>query len=259
MTNVWEPDPSGLGTDWADLTDDEKDRALLLATSSLQTLTYNRVGTPPITIRPCPESRPCGHAWAPYPASDGRWHNACACFSLEVSCAPLSEIDLPGPVGYIESVKVDGLPLDLADFRLDDGHLLVWQGIGTSPVPATQDLNRPDTEPGTWSVAYSRSYPVGPDARLAVALLAAEFGKALKPRAKCSLPKGVTNVVRNGVTFSVEAGLFPGGLTGLQIVDTFILKWAPAGSPLRSATVFDPRRRGPRRTNSVPRRTATGG
>lgn len=252
MTNTWEPDPTGLGPDWADLSDDEKDRALMLATSSLQMLTYNRVGTPPITIRPCPESRRCGCAWAPYVGTDGLWRNDCGCGSLGAACAPLSEIDLPGPVGYIVSVKVDGVPLNLADFRLDDGHLLVWQGIGPSPIPATQDLNRADTEPGTWSVTYSRSYPVGPDARLAVALLAAEYAKAFKPRAKCSLPKGVTNVVRNGVTFSVEAGLFPGGLTGIETVDSFILKWAPAGSPLRSATVFNPRRREPRRTNSVP-------
>jgi hypothetical protein len=64
----------------------------------------------------------------------------------------------------------------------------------------------------------------------------------------------VTSVVRNGVSFTIEAGLFPGGLTSIEIVDAFILKWAPAGSPTKSATVFNPRRRSPRRTNTVPQR-----
>ena len=34
-------------------------------------------------------------------------------------------------------------------FRLDDGHLLVWQGSGPSPITGAQDLNKPDTAVGT--------------------------------------------------------------------------------------------------------------
>lgn len=253
MTCVWEPDPACLTADWAELTAEEQERSLMLATSSLQMLTYYRVGTCPITIRPCPVPNPCDCAtgWSPNIGADGNWRNACR---SKHTCQPISEIDLPGPVGYIESLVIDGVAQDLStgDWRLDDGHLLVWQGEGASPVPETQDLNKPDTEPGTWSVTYSQSYPVGPDARLAVAYLAMEFAKACKPKGKCALPRGVTNVVRNGVTFSVQAGLFPGGLTDIDIVDQFILKWAPAGSPVRNATVFDPSRRGPRRTSTVP-------
>jgi hypothetical protein len=250
MTCVWDPDPACLGDDWESLAPEEKERALMLATSSLQMLTYYRVGTCPITIRPCPKERRCGCEWSPH-IRDGLWYNGCPCESV---CAPLSEIDIPGPVGHIVELKIDGVPIDLydGDWRLDNGHLLVWQGDGPSPVPETQDLNRSDSEVGTWSITYSRSYPVGPDARLAVAVLAMEFVKACRPKGKCSLPRGVTNVVRNGVSFSVEAGLFPGGLTGNDIVDAFILKWAPADSPTRSAQVFSPRQYRPRRTSSVP-------
>lgn len=248
MTCSWTPDPACLGDDWTSLTEDEQNRSLSLATSSLQMLTYNRVGTCPITIRPCPPAASCGCSWEPYLWA-GQWLNGCQC---KTACAPLSEVALPGPVGYIESVKVDGLHIDLSDFRLDDGHLLVWQGSGPSPITGVQDLNKPDTAVGTWSVTYSKSYPVGREGRLAVALLAAEFARACKPRQKCALPRGVTNVVRSGVSFTIEAGLFPGGLTGIDIVDAFILRWAPAGSPLRSATVFDPRSSAPRRTNAIP-------
>lgn len=257
MTCVWEPDPACLTDAWAALDPEEQERSLILATSSLQMLTYYRVGTCPVTIRPCPSEPRCGCGWNPH-TRDGQWYNDCPC---ETRCAPLSEIDLPGPVGYIDELRVDGVALDLStgDWRLDDGHLLVWQGAGTSPIPETQNLNRPDTEPGTWSITYSQSYPVLADGRLAVALLAMEFAKACAPKGKCSLPRGVTSVVRNGVSFSVEAGLFPNGLTGIDIVDQYILKWAPAGSPTRPATVFDPRQlkgnRAPRRTNSIPLRT----
>ena len=256
MTCTWEPDPACLSEEWDALTPEVQQRSLMLATSSLQMLTLYRVGTCPITIRPCPKPPRCGCGWNPH-IRNGVWYNDCPC---QTRCAPLSEVDIPGPVGYIDSVLVDGEPLDLesGDFRLDNGHLLVWQGDGPSPFPETQDLNKPDTEPGTWSITYSRSYPVQNDARLAVAYLAMEFARACQPRKKCALPRGVTSVVRNGVTFTVEVGLFPNGLTGIDIVDAFILKWAPAGAPSTNAQVLDPRGFGPRRTNSVPLRGATG-
>ena len=250
MTCVWEPDSACLGDAWEALDEAVKERSLMLATSALQMLTYYRVGTCPVTIRPCADTRPCGCAWWPY-LEDGVWKNGCPCGS---KCEPAYQIDLPGPVGYIDSFLVEGIEQDLANWRLDDGHLLVWQGEGDSPVPQFQNLSAPDGEPNTWSITYSRSHPVGPDARLAVAYLAMEFAKACAPKGKCSLPRGVTNVVRNGVTFSVEAGLFPGGLTGIEIVDAFILKWAPAGAPTRTASVFDPSRRAPRRVGAVPQR-----
>jgi hypothetical protein len=179
------------------------------------------------------------------------WRNTCC----QKICAPLSEIDIPGPVGYIETFKINGAEVDLwnGDWRLDDGHLLVWQGEGDSPVPTGQNLNKPDTEDGTWSILYSRSYPVLADGQIAVAYLAMEFAKACKPKGKCQLPRGVTSVVRNGVSFTIDAGLFPNGLTNIDIVDQYILKWNPAGSPTQAAVVFDPVQHRPRVTNSVPR------
>jgi hypothetical protein len=233
------------------LSQEDKARALMLATSSLQMLTYYRVGTCPITIRPCPAVRPCHCAWNPHVGADGLWRNNC---EHGYTCKPLSEVDIPGPVGYIDRLVIDGVEVDLlnGDWRLDNGHLLVWQGDGTSPIPEYQDLNVADDQPGAWAITYSRSYPVLSDGRIAVAYLAAEFAKACKPKGKCSLPRGVTSVVRNGVSFSIEAGLFPSGLTGIDIVDQYILKWAPAGSPTKTATVFNPRIPSARRTSAVP-------
>jgi hypothetical protein len=253
MTCAWEPDPGCLADAWANTDEDVQQRALVLATSSLQALTNNRVGACPITIRPCPQEPTCGcsRPFNPHIGSDGQWRNSCC----QKVCAPLSEIDIPGPVGFIDSLRIDGEEIELwgGDWRLDEGHLLVWQGDGPSPVPSVQDLNKPDTEPGTWSITYSRSYPVLQDARWAMTYLAVEFAKACQSK-KCALPKGVTNVVRNGVSFTIEAGLFPNGLTGIDTTDQWILKWNPPGSPTQSAQVFDPAKRGPRVTNSVPMR-----
>src|SRR6187402_218323 len=162
MTCTWDADPVCLGESWDALDAEVKERSLMLATSSLQALTYNRVGTCPITIRPCPVSS-CGcpdrgMIFTPYRDENGVWYNTCGVHP----CSPLSEVDIPGPVGYIDSLKIDGVEvtLDNGNWRLDDGHLLVWQGSGDSPIPATQDLNKPDSAAGTWSITYSRSYPV---------------------------------------------------------------------------------------------------
>lgn len=258
MTCVWEPDPGCLNDQWDLLDPDVQERCLLLASSSLQMLTYYRVGTCPITIRPCPEISPgCGCGYSPHLGDDGVWYNNCP---HRTRCRVTSEIDIPGPVGYISEFKIDGAAVDLesGDWRFDEGHLLVWQGDGDSPVPAAQDLNKPDSEVGTYSITYSQSYPVLKDGRMAVAYLALEFAKACVPKGKCSLPRGVTSVVRNGVSFTIEAGLFPNGLTNIDFVDQYILKWAPAGSPTKSATVFDPAKPLPRRTNSVPLRGSVG-
>lgn len=259
MTCTWEADPGCLGEEWDDLDPEVQRRALMLATSSLQALTLNRVGTCPITIRPCPQVNPCGCGWNPHPIRPGEWLNVCGCRRARY-CGPLSEVDIEGPVGYISSIKVDGveLPLDTGNWRIDNGHLLVWQGTGPSPIPETQDLNKPDTEVGTWSISYSKSYPVLEDGRLAVAFLAVQFAEACQPEGQCSLPRGVTSVVRNGVSFSIEAGLFPNGLTGIDIVDQYILKWAPAGAPQRAAGVFNPRKARARTTASLPTRPAGG-
>lgn len=259
MTCVWRPDLGCLGDAWDNYDEDVQDRALLLATSSLQMLTYYRVGTCPITIRPCPAKPPCGCGWNPHVDAQGVWRNSCACQSV---CQPLSEYKIPGPVGFIDELKIDGVSIDLdtGEWRLDDGHTLVWQGLGPSPLPETQDLNKPDTEVGTWSLTYSKSHAVSAEGRIAVAQLALEFANACVPKKKCALPRGVTSVVRSGVSFTIEAGLFPNGLTGIDSVDAYILKWAPIESPTRTATVFNPSAvsRNPRQTSGVPLRTGGG-
>src|SRR6478735_1811284 len=107
MTCSWTPDPGCLANSWDELDPAVQERSLLLATSSLLTLTYNRVGTCPITIRPVTD--PCE------PCAPGR---------------TLCEVALPGPVGFVSRFVINGEEQDINsdDWRLDDGHILVWQG-----------------------------------------------------------------------------------------------------------------------------------
>jgi len=264
MTCIWEPDPTCLPASWNELDEADQDRFLALATSSLQMLTLYRIGTCPETIRPMMREKVCGHDWDLNQFDDGMFLMACTCKRAQWYKS-VKSIDLPGPVGYISQFKINGVRQNLSssDWRLDNGHLVVWQGEGPSPVPETQDLTKPDTEPNTWSITYSRSAPLDSSARMAVARLAAEFAEACQPKGKCSLPKGARNVSRNGVQFTIdEAVTFPGGLTGIETIDAWILQWAPADAPSQRAQVFNPRDlmaggSRNRRTSGLPTQSAT--
>src|SRR5690606_34667511 len=93
MPFTWTPDPDSLGDDWAAMDPAVQERALRLATSSLQMLTYYRVGPDPIMIRPCPVRPSCGCG----PVTP------CGCAGY------VSEIDLPGPVGEVFGIIIDGI------------------------------------------------------------------------------------------------------------------------------------------------------
>lgn len=252
---IWPADPVCFTDEWEALDPTVRERALALASSSLEGLTAGRVGGCPITVRPC-SRRACSPAWAHsgggpfYPNNfGGRWFNTCTC-SGQCGCTTMCEVSLRAPVGRVIEVKVDGAVLPLDNFRLDNGHILVWTGGGDCPMPASQNLSLPDTQVGTFSITYLNAYEVDGMGAQAVALLAMEFAKACGLKGKCALPRGVTDVVRNGLTFSVQVGLFPNGQTNIDPVDAFVRKWNPNG--LTSApTVWSPGQPEQRTSRSV--------
>lgn len=251
----WPADPACFTEEWEALDEGVRTRSLALASSSLEGLTAGRVGGCPITVRPC-SRRACSPAWAHsgggpfYPNLwNGQWFNTCTCGST-CGCSTMCEISLRAPVGRIEEIKVDGVALDLADFRLDNGHIIVWQGEGECPMPASQNLSLPDTAEGTFSITYLNAYPVDGMGAQAVALLAMEFAKACQPKGKCALPRGVTDVVRNGLTFSVQVGLFPNNQTGIDTVDAFIRRYNPNGLT-QAPTVWSPGQQTQRTSRSL--------
>jgi len=233
----WPLDPACFDDDWENLDATVQARAASLASSTLHRLTGYRVGGCPITVRPCtkgcldafvPIHGPDLMMYGPSPfnpgvTADGRWVNGCGC-TTACSCTSLCEVRLPGPVGEVYEVKVDGAVVASTDYRVD-GVRLVWVGAGTCPWPACQDMAASDG-PGTFSVTYLNSWPVDQMGAYACGVLAMEFAQACVG-GTCRLPAGVTSVARQGIVFDLPTGSFPEGLTGIREVDAWVSTWNP--------------------------------
>jgi hypothetical protein len=230
--------------DWDTFDPALQQRALAMATSSLRALSGYRVGGCPVTVRPC--RRNC---WSPFlyeaPSGWGRtnwsyqgplniggeWINmGCGCTG-DCSCTTVCEVALPMPVGGVDSVQLDGTVLPASWYRVDNGRYLVWQGDPAQPDmacgwPLCQDMGAALGAPGTFAVSYLNALPVDGLASFAAGVLACEFVKATCGKA-CRLPSGVVQVARQGVTYTVNPGTFPGGVTGLPEVDTWLLQVNP--------------------------------
>jgi hypothetical protein len=119
-------DPACFDEDWEALDPATKARSASLASQSLHRLTGYRVGGCPITVRPC--TKGCidsfvpfhggygGYGFQPGINTQGNWVNSCGC-THDCSCTALCEVHLPGPVGEVYEVKVDGTPVPSTDYR----------------------------------------------------------------------------------------------------------------------------------------------
>lgn len=228
-------------TDWSCLSEEEFDsmdpttrsRAEALAWSSLVRLTGQRLSICPVVLRPCAAS--CdpagghggfgyyGGSYAPY-ISGGTWYNACGCTN-SCECDGMRSIRLVGEVSGPLTVTIDGGTLEASAYRVDGGNLLVRMDGGEWPL--AQDMTKPDGEVGTFSISY---FPgMGPDAHLnyAAGILALEWYKACTNNAGCRLPVSVTQVTRQGVSFSLPSGVFEDGLSGIREVDAITGMYNP--------------------------------
>lgn len=231
--------PTGWSTDPGQWTDGQR-AAVEVASEILKRLTAGQYGLCTLKIRPC-RSR-CvddyrlrdnltGLGGAPWTPSliDGRIYNiACGCSGGQCGCSALCEIILNPYATDILEVKVDGVVLSANAYRVDDNRRLVrtdgqcW--------PDCQELGQPDTEPGTFSVTYRTGAPVPAGGRLAVTLLAVQLWKACSG-STCALPERVTQVVREGVSYTLLDNLdvFERGRTGLSQVDMWLAAVNPYG------------------------------
>lgn len=230
---------------------DALERAEALALSTLRALTLGAVGNCATTVRPC--GRPCmaqdgwtltnGMWMNPHINWRGRWVNACGCPD-ECGCGSLSEIILPGPVGGVAEVWIDGDLLEPSAYRLDNRNRLVR--VDGEQWPTCQDMLAGPRDSGAFSVTYWRGSRPGKSEFVAAGRLAAEFYSACTGGA-CSLPTSVVAMTRQGVTFQMETGLFPNNATGIKEVDAVLRVWNPYGVTVGTGvfSVDDPE---PRRT-----------
>jgi len=166
----------------------------------------------------------------------GQWFNlSCPC-SGGCSCGQfIDEFDLPSPAAWVTAVYVDGAPFTA--WALYDQHRLIR--TDGERWPRCQDLTKDLTEEGTWGVTFVRGTPVPPAGQRAAGVLACEIAKACIG-AKCRLPALVTNVSRDGLTYTIDpTGFFEKGFTGLAEVDLWLAAVNPSKNVRRSG-VYTP-------------------
>lgn len=231
----WPMDEACKTEEWDAIPLPLRDRSLALASSTLERLSGYRVSNCPITVRPQQTDGYCG-LW-----SGNHWrilHPTLS--SIDYAREPQRGIRLPAPVGPVSQVKVDGNIIDPTKYHVER-NLLIWHSEEPNPFPNDQNLDRPDTEMGTFSVTYLNAYPVDSLGAYAVGVLALEFARACGSGKKCRLPDSVTSIVRQGVTMEIRTGTFPDGTTGIREVDAWIGLWNP-GNLKRAVQVYSPDR-----------------
>lgn len=93
--------------------------------------------------------RTIGRSFTPHIVG-GDWVNSCGCSNRDAcSCGPVDEVILPGPVGTIVEVKIDGTIIDPTWYRVDNGNRLVAQHEGLK-WPLCQDMSSAPTAPPTF-------------------------------------------------------------------------------------------------------------
>jgi hypothetical protein len=116
--------------------------------------------------------------------------------------------------------------------------------------PTCQQLELPDTQPGTFSVTYTYGADPPTPGILAAKVLAGELALAMA-QLDNALPQRVTSVNRQGVTVAVVDAMdfLKTGNTGLYEVDLFIKAYNPHGAR-RYPRVWSPDRGRARRSLS---------
>lgn len=229
----------------ATLTPEQQALSEALAAQTLRMLTGYRVGGCPTTVRPC--NRSCipgswltapdpgtyfagifggGFGFSPYVGLNGQWMNACGCRGDGCSCVKVEEVRLPGTVGRVDSVVLDGVTLPPTSYRIDNGNMLVRTDGESWPV--CQDMNL-DSGVGTFLVTYLDGNEVDGVGAYVAGLLAAEFAQACIG-GDCALPSNVQSITRQGVTMELDPEMFQNGLTGQRTVDSYIRIWNPTDS-----------------------------
>lgn len=200
--------------------------------------TNQRFGLCSEIVRPCRQTCVGGGPWSfPWDRSFPFFSLGCGRCGDNCSCQYVEQVKLPGIVAEPLEVLVDGVPVDLDAFRVDDWNILVRQDGGRLPV--CQDMGKPLGEFGTWGVEYLQGEAVPPGGELIAGILACEFAKSLCNDQTCRLPRRVSSIQRQGVVIGILDN-FDGlkeGLTGIFEVDAWVMS---QNKPKRRAVVRSP-------------------
>jgi hypothetical protein len=226
---TWDVPEGLLCPDWTNYTAEVKAYALRFATYVVWAATGRRFGLCPVTVRPCKPTQeplyltyPVLPSWALWATGQSSVADVVApvgCCTGACSCG-VQALRLPGPVGAVAAVVIDGQALDPSAYRLVQDQLIRQDG---GAWPTTQNLSAPAGDPDTWSVSFTRGEAVPPAVLDAAAMYACEVGRS-RTGGKCFLPQRVQSVTRQGteITFVDQADYLNEGLTGVPDVDQII-------------------------------------
>lgn len=174
----------------------------------------------------------------------GQWYNlGCGTCGDTCGCGSTQALRLPGPIASVGEVQIDGIVLDPAAYRVDNGRFLVRQDGDLWPT--CQDMNLMLGQPDTWGVTYTKGYAVPKGGQVAAGLLANELAKAACNDKTCGLPRRVQSITRQGVTVAVLDAFddIDEGHTGIWLIDSWV---ASVVRRPRRMRVLSPDRRPPR-------------
>ena len=200
----------------------------LYASASMTALTLHRVGGNPVTIMPVSRERVPGHyVWfSPLPDEyplgifyPGTVYPSAQDLLTALTVDSVEAIDLPGPVGAVSEVRINGTVLDEAAYRVENGRYLVRVDGGSWPAGSGDNF----------TVTYLNSHPVDAMGAHAAGVMANEWLTLISGNKKCRLPPSVTAVSRQGLTFEVARGMFPDGVTGIPEIDAYLMLFNPFG------------------------------
>lgn len=153
-------------------------------------------------------------------------------------CGALSRVKLQGyPVIEITEVKINGDVITADNYRLDGWKWLTYLNDANGDFqrwPACQNLARPDTDAGTFSVTYTHGMDppdLGLEAAAQLACAIAATGE------DCGLPAGTSRVTRLGLVIEMlkDGKGVPISFTSIPLVQLFLSTYNPAGLRRRSA------------------------
>lgn len=233
--NIWRD------RDWTGATPQQlEDKALAEAFgwNSIQALMAGSLSITPATVRPNqPTCSPGSYYIAPvgmpgildpFVGIDGQWYNrGLAWRPDECECADPRRVRLPGPIGRIEFVTVDGVVVPSTAYQVVDNEWLVRTDGGSWP--RHQDMYAmPDAE-HTFVVRYFQGAAPNELDAFCAGVLALEFYNLLATgdKSKCRLPRNVTNVARQGVQYDLSTTGFSDGRSGIPEVDAIVSQRNP--------------------------------
>lgn len=185
-----------------------------------------------------------------------RLRAGCACHS-SCSCNPVREFGLGySPIIEITELLLDGETLASGtDFIVLDDRFIARVDQGYPGFACCPNLTKPTTEQGTLEVTFTSGIEPPMMAVKAAASLACQLYLACHPdedgAGQCVLPRSVTSVVRQGVTYSTleAAAVLQQGMTGIYEVDAWLLA-EKQGRATRGPRVMSPETRRARRVTS---------